>query len=104
MIMLLADWNGHKHVHFAVYKNGIYFHRHIQDENDSIRHGFWFCLWTEMIDMQSLHGCRICENPTAWWNLHIPLELLQFHFGFRENIMEKILLFLATSLGTGPKQ
>ncbi|POM73381.1 Hypothetical protein PHPALM_9780 [Phytophthora palmivora] len=67
-VMLLGDWHGNKHAPFVIFKTGASKHKHIQVENDSIRHGFSVRMWKEVFVLQFLHGCRIDDNPTAWWN------------------------------------
>ncbi|KAE9044105.1 hypothetical protein PR003_g5684 [Phytophthora rubi] len=90
--MLLGDWHGNKYAPFLVFKSGTSRHDHLQATNDTLRHGFGVRLWKEVFALQALHGCRIYGNATAWWNSHISLEFLRYHFGYRDNMDKKLFL------------
>ncbi|KAE9008088.1 hypothetical protein PR001_g16794 [Phytophthora rubi] len=90
--MLLADCHGNKREPFIVFKAGASCHKHIQDANDSKRHGFCTRLWKEMSPLQKNHNCQIYGNPKAWWNAQISLKFLDHHFGHRSGMENKVLL------------
>ncbi|KAE9025314.1 hypothetical protein PR001_g12464 [Phytophthora rubi] len=98
-VMLLGDWHGNKYAPFVIFKCGTSRHKNIQEENDAVRHGFSVRLWKEVFGLQALHDCRIYGNPTAWWNSYISLQFIQYHFGYRDNMDEKLLLLWDDSSG-----
>ncbi|KAE9028559.1 hypothetical protein PF011_g1509 [Phytophthora fragariae] len=61
-VMLLGDWHGNKYAPFVIFKCGTSRHKNIQEENDAVRHGCSIRLWKE------------------------------YHFGYRDNMDEKLLL------------
>ncbi|OWY97557.1 CENPB protein Homeodomainlike [Phytophthora megakarya] len=73
-------------------RRGVSRREHVQQENNSFRHGFDVRIWKEIYELQALHGRRIYGNPTAWWNSNISVAFLKYHFGSRDNLAEKILL------------
>ncbi|POM66240.1 Hypothetical protein PHPALM_17937 [Phytophthora palmivora] len=91
-VMLLADWHGNKRAPFLVSKSGVSRHKHVQDINETKRHGFGVRLWQEISQLQHQHGCQIYGNISAWWNTQISLKFLAYHFGDRDDMVEKILL------------
>ncbi|OWY93850.1 hypothetical protein PHMEG_00036594 [Phytophthora megakarya] len=90
--MLLDDWLGNKYDPFVILKSGVSRLEHVQQKNDSVRHGFGVRIWKEIYGLQTLHGCRIYGSPTASWNSNISVAFLKDHFGIRDNLAEKILL------------
>ncbi|POM71797.1 Hypothetical protein PHPALM_11581, partial [Phytophthora palmivora] len=91
-VMLLADWHGNKRAPFLVFKSGVSHHNHVQDINDTKRHGFGVRLWHEISQLQHQHGCQIYGNISACWNAPISLKVSEYHFGDRDDMDEKILL------------
>ncbi|KAJ8519215.1 hypothetical protein ON010_g18103 [Phytophthora cinnamomi] len=91
-VMLLGDWHGNQYAPLVIYKCGTSRHKNIQNENDAVRHDFSVRLWKEVFALQALHDCRIYGNPTAWWNSYISLQFLRYHFTYRDNMDEKLLL------------
>ncbi|OWZ18353.1 hypothetical protein PHMEG_0007569 [Phytophthora megakarya] len=77
---------------FLVLKARVSRHKSIQTLTDSKRHGFGVRLWKEISRLQRDHRCQIYGNPTAWWNAHNLLNFLEYHFGNRVNMDDKLLL------------
>ncbi|KAE9350839.1 hypothetical protein PR003_g5181 [Phytophthora rubi] len=65
-VMLLGDWHGNKYAPFVIFKCGV---------------------WAP-----SAARLSYLRQPTAWWNSYISLQFLQYHFGYRDNMDEKLLL------------
>ncbi|OWZ11243.1 hypothetical protein PHMEG_00015763 [Phytophthora megakarya] len=72
--MLLADWHGNIRTPFLVFKSGASKHKHVQEDNNSKRHGFGVPLWKEIKRPQEDHACQIYGNSKAWWNANTSLK------------------------------
>ncbi|KAG1710003.1 hypothetical protein DVH05_017012 [Phytophthora capsici] len=84
--------HGNKRVPFLVLKAGVFLHKHVHKENESKRHGFGVRLWKELAPLQAKHDCQIYGNRTAWWNSEISVKFLDYYFGHRYNMHQRILL------------
>ncbi|OQR82179.1 hypothetical protein ACHHYP_16359 [Achlya hypogyna] len=90
--MLLADSDGVKHPLFLVFKSKSSSVPETCEENAVERHGWGEVNWSMIEPLQMLHNCQIYGNESAWWNADLSVAFLEFHFGQRHNMEEKILL------------
>ncbi|KAH9123381.1 hypothetical protein AeMF1_005612 [Aphanomyces euteiches] len=92
--MVLADAKGTKYPLFLVLKTSKSTVAENVSENLKFRHGFGPILWPEIEEIQECHPSRIYGNPTGWWNGHISVEFLNYHFGHRRGTESKFVLLL----------
>ncbi|KAH9098297.1 hypothetical protein Ae201684P_017513 [Aphanomyces euteiches] len=92
--MLLADTNGVKYPLFLVLKSVSSTVKTVVQENLQKRNGFGCQVWREIEELQERHPSRIFGNPTAWWNSHISMQFLSYHFGHRRGKPCKPVLLL----------
>ncbi|KAF0699924.1 Aste57867_9517 [Aphanomyces stellatus] len=92
--MLMADSNGVKYPLFLVMKTAESKIAKVVKENLSTRNGFGRYVWDDIEELHERHPSRLYGNPTAWWNGHISLQFLTYHFGHRRGTAGKPVLLL----------
>ncbi|KAF0730410.1 hypothetical protein Ae201684P_021825 [Aphanomyces euteiches] len=92
--MVLSDAKGTKYPLFLVLKTSKSTVAENVSENLKFRHGFGPIFWPEIEEIQERHPSRFYGNPTGWWNGHISVEFLNYHFGHRHGTESKFVLLL----------
>ncbi|KAF0714758.1 Aste57867_3711 [Aphanomyces stellatus] len=90
--MLLGDSDGYNYPLFVVLKQKPLTIKTQVQENLTHRNGCGVRVWEEAHQLMRLWPSRLYVNPSAWWNNHLAVEFLEFHFGGRAEMDEKVLL------------
>ncbi|KAE8957018.1 hypothetical protein PR003_g31463 [Phytophthora rubi] len=77
----------------------------MKDENQRDRHGFSISMWNKQIRrVQNDTGMQIYTNAKGWWDRHLTMHFLQFHFENRSDMTEPIQLLLDDFSGHWTKE
>ncbi|KAG9400763.1 hypothetical protein AC1031_010202 [Aphanomyces cochlioides] len=81
--MLMADTEGKKYPLFMIFKSKKSTVKATVERNRQMQHGLGNVVWKEIQGIQEKTDVQLYENPSAWWNTHITIEFLTYHFGHR---------------------
>ncbi|OWZ03046.1 DNA binding protein [Phytophthora megakarya] len=91
-VMLLSDMHGNRKTPFAVFKQPPSTVPATETCNHQNQDGFGRGLWAEVKQLMDNHDVQIYANAKGWWNQRLWLLWVQYHFGSRDNLGEKVLL------------
>jgi hypothetical protein len=91
-VMLLGDSEGNIYDPFIVFKIPAAKNHVQQAANVEGRQGFGLRNWKSTESLESAYDCKIFANPSGWWNSRLSVDFLEYQFGARANMDEKVLL------------
>jgi hypothetical protein len=90
--MLLGDSDGNSYAPFLVFKTAASKVPGVHKANIKSRQGFGAKNWKSIGGLEEAYNCKIYANTTAWWNSGLSVDFLEYHFGARQNMDQKVLL------------